>query len=238
MTPRFAEALVVMARVPRPGRCKTRLCPPLTPDEAAAVYRAFLVDLGRELRRWPRACDRVVAWVDDGEDDAPPPELVDAVGPGFQWLRQRGRSLTERMDYVFAAVFEAGWGRVVMRNSDSPHLPAAHLDAAFAELDADGTTVVLGPDLDGGYYLAGLGSPQPGLFPATLSTPSVLAETTAAAQARGLAVALLDAFPDVDTADDLGTFWLEFGARADVRDWETFRLLERSEILERLTEHG
>lgn len=233
--PRFPDALVVMARAPRPGRCKTRLCPPLLPEEAAALYRAFLVDLGRELREWPQACDRVLAWFDDGEGGDPPAALLDAVGPGFRVLAQRGASLAERMENVLADLFAAGWTRIVMRNSDSPHLPMPRLEQAFDALER--SDVVIGPDLDGGYYLVGLRAPAPGLFPNTLSTPTVLDETHRNAVARGLGVELLEAFPDVDTADDLGTFWLEFGARADVREWETWRLLDHSDILERLAAH-
>ncbi len=230
LAPRFPDALVVMAKPPRPGLVKTRLCPPLTPAEAAELYRAFLVDIGRETRSWQHPCDRFVAWAGDSEQ--PPDDLRDAVGDGFRWLHQEGPDLTSRMERVFTQLQDAGYRRIVMRNTDSPHLPMSLLADAFEALGSG--AAVLGPDLDGGYYLAGLDSSPAGIFPRTMSTDSVLVETVRLAEARGLQVVQLESFLDVDNADDLATFWLEFGGRADVAHWATFALLQDSDILDRL----
>lgn len=218
-----------MVKAPAAGRVKTRLCPPATQEEAAALYRAFLVDIARELRDWDVPCDRFVAWAADS--DAPPADLRALVGDGFHWLPQRGDDLTCRMENVFSDLLGAGYHRVVMRNSDSPHLPLARLEDAFLALRGG---VVLGPDLDGGYYLVGLDVAPDGIFPRTMSHRSVLDQTRANAAALGHDVAMLPPFLDIDTPEDLLTFWLEFGPRADVTHWATFKHLDGHPLIERL----
>jgi len=242
-----------MARLPRPGRCKTRLTPPLSSEDAAGLYRAFLSDIGRLLSEWVGAPDLFVAWADDaGEeeqrstlelqseeaelqtitDHSPPDELRAIFAPGTRFLRQRGDSLTERMDGIFDRLFAAGYRHVVMRNSDSPHLPTQILDDAFARLEqAPAGTVVLGPDLGGGYYLVGLDARPEELFPEIMSTTSVLEQTLASARSLGRDVQLLEPFLDIDSADDLRLFWLEFGGRADVRHWSTWRRIVGADMM-------
>ncbi len=229
LAPRFPDALVVMVKAPVPGAVKTRLCPPAAPEEAADLYRAFVVDVARELRAWTAPCDRWIAW--DGPGDTAPDALLDAVGDGFRWLRQRGEDLTARMEAVFDDLLGAGYRRVVMRNSDSPHLPVSTLDEALA---APGGGVVLGPDLDGGFYLVGLDVSPAGLFPRAMSHASVFEECRANAEALGHRVVLLPPFLDVDTPDDLLTFWVEFENRADVQRWATWAFLDGHPLIDRL----
>ncbi|HCP47170.1 MAG TPA: hypothetical protein DIU15_14095, partial [Deltaproteobacteria bacterium] len=93
--PRYPRALVVMVKSPQPGACKTRLCPPLTPDEAAELYVAFLEDIGRELPDEAFEGDLWVAWADDsekgpGQDAAVPETLQSCFGAPFRFLQQRG----------------------------------------------------------------------------------------------------------------------------------------------------
>ena len=220
-----------MVRVPAPGRCKTRLCPPLSEQQAAGLYRAFLQDIGRELAAWNTALDVWVAWCGDLEQ---PRELSSFFPPSARFVQQRGDSLAERMNEVFGMLFELGYRSVVMRNSDSPHLPTAFLDQAFAALDQEPGSVVLGPDLDGGFYLVGLDRPALGLFPELMSTDTVFSQTAAAARARDRQVVELPAFLDVDDVDDLRMLWLEFGARADVRHWATWQFIEQQGLIRQL----
>ena len=170
-----------------------------------------------------------MAWA--GEEPEPPQDLRDALGDGFRWLRQRGDDLTERMAAVFGELFAAGYRRIVMRNSDSPHLPSHLLQDALHALRGG---VVLGPDLDGGYYLVGMDVPAKGVFPRTMSHGSVLTQTRTNAEQAGHAVALLPEFLDVDTPDDLLTFWNEFGHRADVQHWATWAFLHDHPLIDRL----
>jgi hypothetical protein len=138
------------------------------------------------------------------------------------------------MNGVLEQLFDFGYRQIVMRNSDSPHLPNSFVEQAFAALSQEPGSVVLGPDLGGGYYLIGLDRPAVGLLPAEMGTDSVFEQTTEAARAEGREVVELPAFLDVDDADDLCTFWLEFGARADVRHWETWKFIEQQGLVQQL----
>jgi rSAM/selenodomain-associated transferase 1 len=232
LPPSYPDALVVMVKPPRPGLVKTRLQPSLSPKECAALYRCFLVDIERELRGWDHPCDRWWAWGSD-DDEELPPELAELLPDDARLVRQEGQGLTERMKAVFRRLFDLGYQRVVMRNSDSPHLPLTELKAAFRGLDAP-NSVVLGPDLGGGYYLIGADAPLDGLLPERMSTASVYAQTAAAVESAGRRLTELPAFLDVDTPEDLAVFWYEFGGRADVRHWATWQQLQGWDWDERL----
>jgi rSAM/selenodomain-associated transferase 1 len=195
------DTLVVFVKHPSPGAVKTRLVPALGAERAAALYRALVEHVLEATSPQAREYERLVFY--------DPPEAAAAMR---QWLvagrlrRQRGGGLGERMVDAFARAFERGAGRVVLAGSDVPTLARADVTAAFAALqDQD---VVLGPALDGGYYLVGLRAPQPSLFEGVAwSTPHVLEQTLERAAAAGLRVARLQVKADVDTPADLRTAW-------------------------------
>jgi rSAM/selenodomain-associated transferase 1 len=190
-------ALVIMAKEPAVGRTKTRLCPPLTLAQAAALYEALLRDTIHLAARL-EGVELAIALT--------PPEAADRFGnwspPGTLLLPVSGADIGECLDQVLTSLLAAGHAGVMALNSDGPTLPAAHLRQALASLgEAD---VVLGPGEDGGYYLVGLREPHRGLFQAIdWSTDRVLAQTLARARALGLQVALLPPWYDIDTAPDL-----------------------------------
>jgi rSAM/selenodomain-associated transferase 1 len=190
--------VIVMAKEPRPGLVKTRLTPSLSPGEAAALYRAFLLDVLDTTREVPRA---------DHFCHVHPATAVDwfraQVGPRYQVLPQNGALLSERMIAAFEELFRRGYGAVVMRNSDSPTVPAAAVAAALDALEA-GRDVALGPDLGGGYYLVGMKRTHPELFRGVaMSTSSVVEETLRRARALGLTIHEAPRWLDVDTPEDL-----------------------------------
>ena len=156
---------MLFAKAPRPGLVKTRLCPPLTPVEAAEVYRGFLTDVIAPVRH---ARTLVYGWPADALDDLAP--FVEAAGveaagvgvAGVELRAQRGDDLWSRMRACFDELFAEGHDRVVLRNTDSPDLPSQLVERALAAC-APGT-VVLGPDDGGGYYLVGLAEPRRELF--------------------------------------------------------------------------
>lgn len=196
-------ALVIFAKAPIPGQVKTRLCPPLTPDEAATLHGSFVLDM---LERTKLAvatlhlpCQRYLACT-------PSSELVFfkimEERQSVRLLDQVGKDLGQRMNRVSADLFAKGYKQVIIVGSDVPTLPLKVYQEAFALLGR--SDVVLGPALDGGYYLIGLTQPAEKLFAGVpWSTDQVLAVTQQNAKALGLSLGLTTAWRDVDTIADL-----------------------------------
>jgi rSAM/selenodomain-associated transferase 1 len=201
------SALIVFAKAPVPGQVKTRLCPPLTPDEAASLHGSIVLDM-LERSRGAVSMDRFVAC-------APSPEHVFfkilEERHGVRLLAQTGDDLGARMARAMADVFALGYRQVLVIGTDLPTLPgSAFGDAVKLLADHD---LVLGPAMDGGYYLIGLRKPAPDLFAGIpWSTDRVLALTTQKAAALGLTIALLPVRRDIDTIDDLRALIDEMGA--------------------------
>jgi rSAM/selenodomain-associated transferase 1 len=203
-------AVAVMAKAPRVGRSKTRLCPPLTPATASRLSAAFIQDITANLALAARDAPLVpyVAFAPAGTEAlfagllAPGASLVLADGaipapPGVAGL---GLALLHAM----RALFAEGFGGVCLLNSDSPDLPTAVLRDAARRLMAPEGEAVLGPAEDGGYYLLGLRAPHAGMFAdIAWSTGEVAAMTRARAAALGLRLDELPPWYDVDDAASL-----------------------------------
>src|SRR5207245_11563285 len=158
------RALLVIAKRPFPGQTKTRRSPPLTPEQAARLYEAFLRDT-LDLVRAVADVTRLVLYLP--EEAAP---YFRALAPDFGLLLQQGASLGERLDNALTHCLGSGFRQVVVVDSDSPTLPAACLSEAFDLLDRQ--EAVFGPTDDGGYYLVGLTRPRPTLLrEVRMSTP-------------------------------------------------------------------
>lgn len=195
--------LVVFARRPAPGRVKTRLCPPLSPDQAAALYRCLLDDVLVESARAARALGLASVLAVDSADARA--ELAAIAPPGFRAIAQHGPDLGARMRHAVQQAAAAGASRALLRGSDSPALALPALREALEALD--GADLALSPDRDGGYGLVALGPRAllhgAALFDHPMSTPSVLEDTTRGAEQRGLRVALVTPGFDVDRYEDL-----------------------------------
>jgi hypothetical protein len=186
----------LFAKVPRPGRVKTRLVPPLTFDEAAAVARACLEE---SLRRFPAA---VAAPWTLFLDEAPEPWLTElAAGNGVAIEFQGDGDLGERLARAFRRLGAEG-GRAVVIGSDSPTLDPGRIRAAFERLDA--SDLVLGPARDGGCYLIGVHR-EPGALLEGIpwGTARVLGGIARNAAAMEWRVDLLPEWYDLDEAADL-----------------------------------
>jgi len=195
---RGADALIIMARAPRPGAVKTRLTPPFSPREAVALYACMLADTAEEMaalagvRRYlfytPRG--------GRGDFDAAP-------FAGYALRPQSGGDLGERMARAADSAFGAGAGRVAVIGADCPALAASRVREAFRELSA-GASVVFGPSVDGGFHLAALAAPAASLFGGMpWGTGTVLAEIVARCRDAQLPYTLLRVEGDVDTVDDV-----------------------------------
>jgi rSAM/selenodomain-associated transferase 1 len=194
--------LIIFAKEPRPGQVKTRLSPPLSPEEAAQLYHSFLLDILEEMVRVPEV-RLAVAFSPPGAQAW----FRGLAPPGADLFPQAGADLGERMARAFAQGFAAGFGPILLRGSDVPDLPAAVVSEAREVLAAGRAQVVLGPATDGGYHLVGLAEPQPRLFQGPAwSSSTVLTDTVSLARQLGLRVHFLPPWPDIDTYDDLQTF--------------------------------
>lgn len=190
--------LVIMAKAPLAGQVKTRLTPPLTPLQAAALARALLEDTARAVSDVTEA--RLIVAV----APAAGVSLVQAMIPQAEVVPQAEGALGDRMAAVMHERFGRGGSAVLVLGSDHPTVPRAAIARAVAWL-RDGTDqVVLGPTEDGGYYLMGLTRPHPELFEGIpWSSPAVFRRTVARAEALRLPVRRLACWHDVDTPEDL-----------------------------------
>ena len=192
--------VIVLAKAPVPGRVKTRLCPPCTPQQAALVAAAALADTLATVSA-TAVGRRVLAL--DGQHPAP---------PGWRTIAQRDGSLGDRLVGAFAdaALSEAGtalvMGRpVVLVGMDTPQLTAAHLHDALDPLGSpDGPDATLGLADDGGWWALGLRDAAHAevLRAIPTSTPTTGADTRAALERLGLTVRMLPTLRDVDTVPD------------------------------------
>ena len=196
-TPPTADrALVVFARAPELGRVKTRLAAEVGAAAALAAYETLGARVVRAVRGVP-ACELVVAFTPRDRRA----RLQAWLGDGLAYEPQDDGDLGARMAAAIARRRAAGAAKVVVIGTDCPDVTAATVEEAFTRLDA--ADVVLGPALDGGYYLVGVRRPTPELFAGVpWSAPDTLAVTLERAQGAGLTVALLAPLRDIDTAAD------------------------------------
>ncbi len=193
---------MVFAKSPVPGMVKTRLSPPLTLDEAATLHGSLVLDT-LEHTRTGRGFDRFLACAPSKQH------------PFFQALAARQQielweqipedDLGKRMDHAFSQAFEKHYTYTVMIGSDLPTIDSDIITQARTALNEH--DIVIGPSIDGGYYLIGLKQPTPELFiDIPWSTNEVTSRTQEMADRLGLSVKLLAQQRDLDTIDDLQVF--------------------------------
>ena len=214
-------ALAVMTKAPQAGRVKTRLVPPLTPEEAAELNKCFLRDTAAAISR---ACSRrfashppsrsfgatgseaataargIAVYTPVGAESA----YTEILPAGFSLLPQRGDKFGERLYFAVEDLFRCGFETVCLIDSDSPTVPAENLAEAVELLSTHEDRVVLGPSDDGGYYLIGVEKPHRRLFEQIdWSTERVLNQTIQRAMELELEVKLLPSGYDVDDGASL-----------------------------------
>jgi len=210
--PRAAEvgrcSLGVFAKAPVPGRVKTRLAQDIGPAAAAALYRR----LGRQVVAAAVGPGyRTIVWFTPPADRDAVRTWLDGLGVA-EFSPQANGNLGTRLVHAFGRSFAAGHDAAVIIGTDAPGVNRRIVAAAFRALRT--RDLVLGPSLDGGYYLIGLSTPQPALFRAIpWSTRGVLRVTEGRARALGLSVGRLAPLRDVDRARDARAMGLLSAAR-------------------------
>jgi rSAM/selenodomain-associated transferase 1 len=182
-------ALIVIAKEPVPGRCKTRLCPPLRSFEAAGLARAAIADTLEAVARTP-AARRFIAL-----DGRPGPWLP----AGFEVIDQGAGGLDRRL----ATAFQAVGGPALLVGMDTPQLSPETLERAMSALAADGIDAVLGPAPDGGYWAIGLRSPRRDAFEGVpMSSERTAFFQRSRLRELGMVTAELESMRDFDTLAD------------------------------------
>ncbi len=201
-----SRRLALFTRTPAPGEAKTRLIPPLTPGQAAALQRAMTADLLERLAgEFPSPTDLELRLADSAANRAPPTLTVP---PGWRIVPQGGDDLGARLRRAVHDAGGDGISRLALIGADAPLLPTGLIESAFAALDhAD---VALAPAEDGGYVLLALATTEarPARFDALFDaipwgTNDVANATRTAANAAGLTVHILPTHWDVDRPADL-----------------------------------
>jgi rSAM/selenodomain-associated transferase 1 len=195
------------------GDVKTRLSPPLTPEDARDLYAAWCRDL---FARVEASKFRPTVFL-AGEH---PGERIGWLPRQWPVVAQHGVDLGARLEAAFAHLLDAPGTCAVVIGSDSPDLPLPYLRRAFRKLKH--RDVVVGPATDGGYYLVGLRTPAPRIFAGIRWGSSTVFEETLDAVAReGLTLALLPPWYDIDDGASLRFFATMCRARklAGDRGW-------------------
>ena len=190
-------ALAVMTKAPQAGKVKTRLTPPLSSDEAAALNTCFLRDTAAAISKTAeRGSARGIAvYTPVGAEGA----YADILPEEFELVPQRGDAFGERLICATQDLLKLGFASACLIDSDSPTVPQNAFEQAVAFLSQPGDSVVLGPSDDGGYYLIGLKKLHRSLFEGIdWSTERVLEQTMQRAREIDLPVHLLPAWYDVD----------------------------------------
>lgn len=232
-------AIGVMAKAPRSGRSKTRLCPPLSPDQAAHLSAAFLRDTTANIQEAARAAPiaayaayaprhaktLVVPHLAVGTDLV----LADGSTPAPAAVEGFGRCLLQAIE----GMLSHGHAAACVLSSDIPTLPTRLLVLAARLLLAPGDRAVLGACDDGGYYILGLKQAHARLFAdIAWSTDTVAAATRARAREIGLALVELEPWYDVDDAASLARLSADrTGYAAPATRAILTRLLETSEAV-------
>lgn len=213
------DRLIVFCRYPQPGKAKTRLIPALGAEAAAHLQRQMtehtLAQVSLLAAKQPLATE---IWFAAG--DTPNEQGVqlmqDWLGSRWNYVPQGAGDLGDRMAQAFAAAFATGAASVVTIGTDCPGLDAARMAQAFRALqDHD---LVLGPAIDGGYYLIGLRQQVAELFVGIAwSTDRVFSQTITIAQNLGLTIATLEPLTDIDRPEDLPV-WQTVQAKSS-RHW-------------------
>lgn len=183
---------IVFVRNPELGKVKTRLAKTIGDKKALNIYILLLKHTESVLQKV--SSDKVVYYSEEIQNNDLWSDRC------FQKKLQKGNDLGERMQHAFEMAFKEGYEKVVIVGSDLFDLKVVHIENAFKSLENH--DLVIGPSLDGGYYLLGMKVMHPAVFKnKQWGTDSVLETTLKNLEQKN--VKLLEALNDIDTFDDL-----------------------------------
>lgn len=192
--------LLIFTRYPEPGKTKTRLIPALGTHGAAQLHRQMGLYTLRQAEELILQEDGTIqVWFTGGTTAA----MQNWLGDRWAYHKQFGSELGERISNALSSHFHRSDRPALVMGTDCPGLTTALLSQACKHLNH--YDLVLGPALDGGYYLIGVKRWIPNLFMGiTWGSESVLEQTLEIAQALHLNWICLPVLPDIDRPEDLG----------------------------------
>lgn len=224
---RSSGCVILFVKYPEPGRVKTRLTPPLTPDKASELYRNFVLDQLDTLDALP--FPTLIFFSPSSAEH----QFREWLGAGRSYFQQAAEEdLGTRMKEAFRTAFSNGFDQAVLIGSDVPDLPAAILEEANTSLESYDT--VLGPSTDGGYYL--IGFRKEAFLPEAFdgidwSTGSVFLQTLEILVNHKRSVHTLSEMRDIDTIEDLSELLKEV-VSPDFSQSHTMRFIKNSGIFD------
>ena len=192
------RCLLFFIKNPQKGQVKTRLASAIGDEMAVRLYKRFLLEMLSTLNKGTFLFYLCVYPVDALEG------LRTWLGEDYLYMPQQGENLGERMKNAFMEALAMNFKRVVLIGSDIPSLPLEFIEEAFISLEKK--DVVIGPSVDGGYYLIGFQDKKfsPRAFKGILwSTERVFEETMKVLEHENLTVHTLKTLRDIDTIQDL-----------------------------------
>jgi rSAM/selenodomain-associated transferase 1 len=198
-------AIGIICKAPKAGESKTRLIPRLGSERAAALARAFLIDLSRTIEEAAAAVGCKGYAIFSPESAAT--ELATFLPSAFGYIAKTDRDLGRVLDGATQELLARGHDSVILVNGDSPTLPAALLVETVRALREPGAQAVFAPALDGGYSIVGLRRRTPEIFAGIpWSTRAVMRRSLEQAERHAIPVKVLSPWYDVDDAESLD--WL------------------------------
>lgn len=195
------SVLIVFLRAPEKGRVKTRLAREVGEKRALALYKVFVQQTLLAVKR--SGMDHRICFFPADKQAL----VKDWLGPDHGYMPQVGNDLGQRMGNALSAAFDQGAQKAVLVGTDIPDINARHLLAAMDLLDQK--RVVIGPSLDGGYWLIGFqreGFCPDLFFQVDWGTETVFSTTLEKCKAANLSPGLLPALQDIDSLEDLRAF--------------------------------
>ena len=216
------QCILVFLRYPEIGRVKTRLSADIGDFHSAGLYRCFILDLLSRIKKLKM--DLVLYVYPDNSID----KFAAWLGSEYIFAPQQGDDLGQRMRNGFLDTFSGGYERAVLIGSDIPDLPLGIIREAFEALGRG--DAVIGPAVDGGYYLIGF---RGDAFSREVfqgmrwGTDSVFGETVSVLRRLGIALHVLPEWHDVDRIDDLLSL-VERSKGSDFRFSKTMSYIARN----------
>ncbi|SHJ88322.1 hypothetical protein SAMN02745912_01477 [Paramaledivibacter caminithermalis DSM 15212] len=208
------KALILMTRVPMPGRTKTRLMKILSGEECANLHKCFLLDLFNVFEFIKEDIDIYLTYTPEESFF-----LMKDYIPGYiKCFPQHGKNLGEKMFNGFRYLFNKGYTKLALMGADIPDIQPDDIKKSFEVLE--NSDVVLGPTTDGGYYFIGMKKAYENLFEDKLKwgNKSVLEGTIDIANGLDLEIGFANKFRDIDTKEDLIAFIEEIDNKKDRLD--------------------